>query len=73
MSKDAFDTARLLRENISRVVLGKDDLVQMLVVSVLLASEHLLLEDVPGVGKDARCESLGDEYPWNVRETAVHL
>ena len=57
MSKDAFDTARLLRENISRVVLGKDDLVQMLVVS-LLASEHLLLEDVPGVGKTLAAKAL---------------
>lgn len=57
MSQNAFETSRLLRENMSRVVLGKDDLVQMLVVS-LLAGEHLLLEDVPGVGKTLAAKAL---------------
>ncbi len=57
MSQDAFATSRLLRENISRVVLGKDELVQMLVVT-LIAGEHLLLEDVPGVGKTLAAKAL---------------
>ena len=39
-----------LETNIARVVLGKSDVVRMCLVS-LLAGEHLLLEDVPGVGK----------------------
>ena len=39
-----------LEANISRVVLGKDDVVRLCVVA-LLAGEHVLLEDVPGVGK----------------------
>ena len=39
-----------LEANISRVVLGKADVVRLCVVS-LLAGEHVLLEDVPGVGK----------------------
>lgn len=39
-----------IEANISRVVLGKDDAVRMCVVG-LLAGEHILLEDVPGVGK----------------------
>ena len=41
---------RQLEENIARVVLGKLDVVRMCVVA-LLAGEHVLLEDVPGVGK----------------------
>ena len=41
---------RQLESNISRVVLGKPDVVRLCVVS-LLAGEHVLLEDVPGVGK----------------------
>ncbi len=49
--------SRLLRENIQQVVLGKPDLVQMLVVS-LLAGEHVLLEDVPGVGKTLAAKAL---------------
>lgn len=39
-----------LEGNISRVVLGKPQVVRLCVVA-LLAGEHLLLEDVPGVGK----------------------
>jgi MoxR-like ATPase len=39
-----------LESNINRVVLGKAEAVR-LVVAALLAGEHVLLEDVPGVGK----------------------
>jgi MoxR-like ATPase len=39
-----------LEENITRAVFGKDDVVRLCVVA-LLAGEHVLLEDVPGVGK----------------------
>lgn len=39
-----------LRTNIESAVLGKSDVVK-LVVTALLAGEHVLLEDVPGVGK----------------------
>jgi MoxR-like ATPase len=39
-----------LEANISSVVLGKAEVVRQCVVA-LLAGEHLLLEDVPGVGK----------------------
>jgi MoxR-like ATPase len=39
-----------LEANIARVVLGKSDVVRLCLVS-LLAADHVLLEDVPGVGK----------------------
>jgi MoxR-like ATPase len=39
-----------LEANIARVVLGKGEVVRRCVVA-LLAGEHVLLEDVPGVGK----------------------
>ena len=39
-----------LQSNICRVVLGKQDVVRLGIVA-LLAGEHVLLEDVPGVGK----------------------
>src|SRR5436190_23735022 len=38
-----------LEENMGRVVLGKADVVRWCLVA-LLAGEHVLLEDVPGVG-----------------------
>jgi MoxR-like ATPase len=39
-----------LQKNIGQVVLGKDDVIRLIVVA-LLSGEHVLLEDVPGVGK----------------------
>ncbi len=44
------DLIERLQQNISRVVLGKADAVRLAVVA-LLAGEHVLLEDIPGVGK----------------------
>lgn len=49
----AFSTQDFLQriiKNVESVVLGKHDVVQMSLVA-LLAGEHILLEDVPGVGK----------------------
>ena len=42
--------AQLIRENINSVIKGKPEVVK-LTLTVLLAEGHLLLEDVPGVGK----------------------
>ena len=42
--------ASKLLENIAQVVLGKRDVAKLCLVA-LLADEHVLLEDVPGVGK----------------------
>ncbi len=57
MSQEAFEISRLLRQNIERVVLGKPDVVQLL-VAAMLAGEHVLLEDVPGVGKTLAAKAL---------------
>ncbi len=46
-----------LRANIELAVLGKSDVVK-LVITALLASEHILLEDVPGVGKTLIAKAL---------------
>lgn len=59
MSQDAFETSHRLRKNIEQVVLGKPDVVQMLTVA-LLAHEHVLLEDVPGVGKTLAAKALAN-------------
>ena len=57
MSQQAHETSRLLRQNMEQVVLGKPDVVRLIVVS-LLAGEHVLLEDVPGVGKTLAAKAL---------------
>jgi MoxR-like ATPase len=46
-----------LRENIGGVFLGKPELIRLAVVA-LLAEGHLLLEDVPGVGKTLLAKAL---------------
>ncbi len=50
MAEEIEELILQLRANMGRVVLGKDDVVRFCVVA-LLAGEHVLLEDVPGVGK----------------------
>jgi len=50
MLNDDAHLIELLEQNVSRVVLGKADAVRLAVVA-LLAGEHVLLEDIPGVGK----------------------
>ncbi|MDT8305071.1 MAG: MoxR family ATPase [Anaerolineae bacterium] len=44
------ETARRLRDNIRRVIVGKDDTIDLALIA-LLCGGHLLLEDVPGTGK----------------------
>jgi len=51
------DAAQRLLENIGRVIVGKRDTVELLMVA-LLCEGHVLLEDVPGVGKTMLAKSL---------------
>ena len=50
MATDLQSLVGELEANIAQVVLGKPEVIRLAVVA-LLAGEHLLLEDVPGVGK----------------------
>src|SRR6266849_8298121 len=51
------ETIRRLEANIGRCVIGKPDVVRLAVVG-LLARGHLLIEDVPGVGKTTLAAAL---------------
>lgn len=53
----AYETARALRDNIQRVVLGKPEVVRSMVIA-MLSGDHILLEDVPGVGKTLAAKAL---------------
>jgi MoxR-like ATPase len=55
-----------LAEAISRVVEGKPDVVR-LALAVLLAEGHLLIEDVPGVGKTTLAKALARSIDGTVR------
>jgi len=46
-----------VRESVARVIVGKDDVIELLLVA-LLCEGHVLLEDVPGVGKTMLAKSL---------------
>lgn len=46
-----------LRENIQKVIVGKDDVINLTLVAVLTEG-HLLLEDVPGIGKTTLARAL---------------
>jgi len=50
MEPDTAQLVEAIEQNIGRVVLGKPEVIRLTVVA-LLAGEHVLLEDVPGVGK----------------------
>lgn len=60
-----FSACQKIIENVSRVIVGKEKSVELLLVA-LLADGHVLLEDVPGMGKTlmAKClaRSIGGSF-----------
>lgn len=57
--------AARLRESVARVIVGRDDVIEMALVA-LLCEGHVLIEDVPGLGKTmlakALARSVGCEF-----------
>lgn len=52
-NKKAFD----ILENLKKIIIGKDDVLEKVLIA-LLARGHLLIEDVPGVGKTTLVKAL---------------
>ncbi len=46
-----------IRENIAQAIVGKDEVVELVLIA-LMAQGHVLIEDVPGMGKTALVSSL---------------
>jgi len=51
------DVARRLRENVQKVIVGKGDVINLALVATLCEG-HVLLEDVPGIGKTTLARAL---------------
>src|SRR6266513_5317501 len=52
-----FDKIAALQANVERVIRGKSEVVQFC-IAALLSKGHILLEDVPGVGKTTLAHAL---------------
>jgi MoxR-like ATPase len=51
------DAAARVRENVGRVIVGREDVVELALVA-MLCNGHVLIEDVPGIGKTMLAKSL---------------
>jgi MoxR-like ATPase len=51
------EVARRLRENVQKVIVGKDEVINLGLVATLCEG-HILLEDVPGIGKTTLARAL---------------
>ncbi len=51
------ETAVRLRQNIQKVIVGKDDVIDIALIA-MLCEGHLLLEDVPGTGKTTLAKTI---------------
>jgi MoxR-like ATPase len=63
---EATATAKAVHEAVRQVVVGKDEVVDLALVA-LLAEGHLLVEDVPGVGKTLLAKALARSIDCSVR------
>lgn len=50
-------TAQLIRENVKKVIVGKDEIIDLCLAAVFCEG-HILLEDVPGTGKTTLARAL---------------
>lgn len=51
------EATRAVRQNVSRVMIGKEEVIDLLMVA-LLCEGHVLFEDVPGIGKTTLAKTL---------------
>ncbi len=66
---EPFHQVQILRANLEQVIRGKEDVVKLAVVA-LLAKGHLLIEDIPGVGKTTLASALARSLDCTFRRVS---
>lgn len=64
--KQIREAASKVRENVERVIVGKGEVVELAIVA-LLCEGHILIEDVPGIGKTVLAKSLAKSLGCSFR------
>ena len=54
---EPLDIARNIQENVEKVIVGKTEAVRLALIS-LMCNGHILIDDVPGVGKTMLAKSI---------------
>ncbi|MBA7655697.1 hypothetical protein ES703_63605 [subsurface metagenome] len=60
------DAATKVKENVERVIVGKGEVVELAIIA-LLCEGHMLIEDVPGLGKTVLAKSLAKSLGCSFR------
>jgi len=60
-----------LQRSIARAIFGKEDVIQLALVT-LLSRGHLLIEDVPGVGKTTLAQALAKSFHCSFQRIQLH-
>ena len=60
-SRRLVDACQKIREQVGRIIVGQDDVIEQLLIAIL-ARGHCLLEGVPGLAKTLMVRSLGFEF-----------
>ena len=55
-AKEIQEKIDILQKEVSTVIKGKDEVIRKVIMAIL-ASGHVLLEDVPGLGKTTRAKA----------------
>lgn len=65
-SEEARKSLDEISNNLGKIIFGKDDKIELMVLA-LLAGGHILLEDIPGVGKTTMAKALAKSIEGNFK------
>lgn len=66
MMIDAQQTLSGIRNNIRKVIIGKDNVIDLMLIS-MVCSGHVLIEDMPGLGKTTLAAALASSLGCSFR------